>query len=191
MRRVLFAALCCLHLLSAAPARADVSSWLSAGGGYGIKENRETSEAAHRAAMSFTIGVGSDPTRQVVVGGVLRGTTYFSLGTDLGIAARFASGTFARGQWGFAIDAGPMWRSFGSGQYGRWPIGAMLVAGAPWGIQLAVGGELFKVAGGDANAKGVVALLEIDLLRLTVMRQGGTDRWWENPSPAGGRLPTQ
>jgi hypothetical protein len=187
MRRALFAALCSLQLLSSASARADVSSWLSAGGGYGIKENRETSEGVHRGAMSFTIGVGSDPTRSVVIGGLLRSTTYLSLGTDLGIAARFASGTFARGQWGFAVDVGPMWRSFGSGQYGRWPIAGMLVAGAPWGVQLAVGGELFRVAGGDANARGVVALLEIDLLRLTVMRQGGTDRWWENPSPAGGR----
>jgi len=185
MRRVLLAA--SSLLVFAAPARADVSSWLSAGGGYGLKRNDATAKTDHAGAMSFTLGVGSDPTRSVVVGGLLRGTTYFGLGTDLGIAARFASGTFARGQWGFAVDAGPIWRTFGSGEYGRWPIAAMLVAGAPWGLQLAVGGELLRVAGGDANARGLVALLEIDLLRLTVMRQGATDRWWENPSPAGGR----
>ena len=66
----------------------------------------------------------------------------------------------------------------------------MLIGGAPWGLQLAVGGELFRIAGNDAQARGVVALLEIDLLRLTVMRQGATDRYWENPSPAGGRSPS-
>ena len=83
-----------------------------------------------------------------------------------------------------------MWRAFGSGEYGRWPISAMLIGGAPWGLQLAVGGELLKIAGDDARARGLVALLEIDLLRLTVMRQGATDRYWENPSPAGKRSPS-
>jgi hypothetical protein len=53
-------------------------------------------------------------------------------------------------------------------------------------LQLGVGGDIWSI--GDAPAaRGAVAILEIDLLRLTVMRQGATDRWWENPSPAGGR----
>ena len=179
-------ALCMLH---AGAGRADVSSWLSAGGGYGMKHNDSTGKLRDAGSASFAIGVGSDPTRSFVVGGVLRSTTYFGLGTDLGLSARFATGGFARGQWGLAIDAGPMWRSFGSGEYGRWPISAMVIGGAPWGLQLAVGGELFRIAGNDAQARGAVALLEIDLLRLTVMRHGGTDRYWENPSPAGGRSP--
>lgn len=169
-------------------AEADVSSWLSAGGGYGLKHDAWSKTDTGAGTMSFAVGVGSDPLRSVVVGGVLRSTTYVSLGTDLGLAARVATGGFARGQWGLAIDLGPTWRSFGHGEYGRWPIAAMLTAGAPWGLQLAVGGELFRVAGEDANARGLVALLEIDLLRLTVMRQGGTDRFWENPAPAGGRI---
>ncbi len=168
-------------------AAADVSSWLSVGGGYGLKHNDDSGNYDRAGTASFAVGVGSDPTNRFVVGGILRSTTYFSLGTDLGISARFATGGFARGQWGIALDAGPMWRTFGSGEYGRWPIGAMLVGGAPWGVQLAVGGELFRIAGDDAQARGIVALLELDLLRLTVMRQGATDRWWENPSPAGGR----
>jgi hypothetical protein len=33
-----------------------------------------------------------------------------------------------------------------------------------------------------------VALIEIDLLRLTVNRQGDTERYWYNPAPAGGHL---
>jgi hypothetical protein len=172
-------------------AAADVSSWLSSGGGYGLKRNENTNDYRGAASASFAIGVGSDPLRNFVVGGVLRSTTYFSLGTDLGVSLRVATGGFARGQWGLALDAGPMWRTFGSGEYGRWPISAMLIGGAPWGLQLAVGGELLRIAGQDAQARGIVALLEIDLLRLTVMRQGSTDHWWENPSPAGGRVVTQ
>jgi hypothetical protein len=168
-------------------AKADVTSWLSTGGGYGFNHNEKSDVYARAVAASFAVGVGSDPTRSFVVGGVLRSTTYFSTGTDLGIAARFATGGFARGQWGLALDAGPMWRSFGHGEYGRWPVSAMLIGGAPWGVQLAVGGELFKIAGNDAQARGVTALLELDLLRLTVMRHGATDRYWENPSPAGGK----
>lgn len=176
-------------MMHAGSAPADVSSWLSAGGGYGMKHNDSTGNYDRAASTSFTLGVGTDPLRSVVVGGVIRSTTYFGLGTDLGLSARVATGGFARGQWGLALDAGPMWRSFGHGEYGRWPISAMLIGGAPWGLQLAVGGELFRIAGDDAQARGVVALLEIDLLRFTVMRQGSTDRWWENPSPAGGRSP--
>jgi hypothetical protein len=138
--------------------------------------------------MGFTVGVGTDPSRSIVVGGLLRSSTYFSLGTDIGLSARVATGGFARGQWGLALDAGPMWRTFAHGEYGRWPVSAMLIGGAPWGLQLAVGGELFRIAGHDAQARGAVALLEVDLLRLTVMRQGATDRWWENPAPAGGKI---
>ncbi len=171
----------------ASAARADVSSWLSVGGGYGLKHNDLRSRYDSAASASFALGVGSDPMNKVVVGGVLRSTTYFGMGTDLGFSLRFATGGFARGQWGLALDAGPMWRTFGTGEYGRWPVSAMVIGGAPWGVQLAVGGELLKIAGDDAQARGIVALLEIDLLRLTVMRQGSTDRWWENPSPAGGR----
>lgn len=181
---LLFGLVC---VVRAADARADVTSWLSAGGGWGLKHDDARSTFDGAGAASFAIGVGSEPTASVVVGGVLRSTTYFTLGTDLGIAARFASGSFARGQWGFAVDVGPTWRTFGSGEYGRWPISAMLIGGAPWGLQLAVGGEALRIAGDDAHSRGLVALLEIDLLRLTVMRRGATDRHWENPSPAGGK----
>lgn len=180
------AAACMMH---ASDASADVTSWLSMGGGYALNHNDSSHSLDGRGTASFAVGVGTDPTRRFVIGGLLRSTTYFTLGTDLGISARFATGGFARGQWGLALDAGPTWRSFGSGEYGRWPISAMLIGGAPWGVQLAVGGDLFRIAGNDAQARGMVALLEIDLLRLTVMRHGATDRYWENPSPAGQVLP--
>lgn len=170
------------------PARADVSSWFTAGGGYGV-QHAETRGVYDRAtALSFSIGVGTTPVSSLVVGGLVRSTTYFTLGTDLGLSARVATGGFARGQWGLAFDIGPGWRSWGKGaEYGRFPLHAMIVGGAPWGLQLGVGGDIWSIDGGP-SARGAVALLEIDLLRLTVMRQGTTDRYWENPSPAGGRV---
>lgn len=170
------------------PARADVSSWLTAGGGYGVQHG-EARDAYDRAtALSFSVGVGTTPLRSLVFGGLVRSTTYFTLGTDVGLSARVATGGFARGQWGLAFDAGPGWRGWGTAaSYGRFPLHAMIVGGAPWGLQLGVGGDIWNI-GGEPFARGAVALLEIDLLRLTVMRQGATDRNWENPSPAGGHL---
>lgn len=176
--------------LSAAPrtAHADVSSWFTGGGGYGFQRSESSGDYSRAATLSFSIGVGSTPTNSVVVGGLVRSTTYFSLGTDLDLSARIATGGFARGQWGLAFDVGPGWRTWvRSDDYGNFPLHAMIVGGAPWGLQLGIGANFLSLDGGNA-ARGAVALLEIDLLRLTVMRQGATDRWWENPSPAGGRV---
>jgi len=191
MRRALLAALvvpfaCMLH---ASDARADTSSWLSMGGGYGLQHADSRGTFDRAAAMTFGLGVGTEPTKAVVFGGTLRTTTFFSLGTDLGLAIRGATGGFARGQWGLAVDAGLAWRPWGDGDYGTWPVTGTIYLGMPWGFQFGVGGEAFRVFGSDRNAQGVFATLELDLLRLTLMRQGATDRYWENPSPAGGRMP--
>jgi hypothetical protein len=169
-------------------ASADVSSWLSAGGGYGVQRSDSRGYYDRATALSFSVGVGSTPLSSVVVGGLVRSTTYFSLGTDIDLSLRIASGSFARGQWGLAFDIGPGWRTWKKNQdYGRFPLHAMIVGGAPWGVQLGLGVDALNLEGAPA-ALGGVALLEIDLLRLTVMRQGSTDRWWENPAPAGGRM---
>jgi hypothetical protein len=177
-------------VLGAAPrtAHADVSSWFTGGGGYGVAKSESRGEYDRATALSFSIGVGTTPTSSVVVGGLVRTTTYFTLGTDLDLSARVATGGFARGQWGLAFDIGPGWRSWARrSDYGGFPLHAMIVGGAPWGLQLGVGANLLSLDGGTSS-QGAIALLEIDLLRLTVMRQGATDRWWENPSPAGGRV---
>ena len=101
-------------VLHAAPrtAHADVSSWLTGGGGYGVAHNESKSAYDRATTLSFSIGVGTTPTSSVVVGGLVRSTTYFTLGTDLDLSARIASGGFARGQWGLAFDIGPGWRSW-------------------------------------------------------------------------------
>ena len=166
-----------------------MSSWFTAGGGYGAQHGAERDAYDRATALTFSVGVGTTPLGSVVVGGLVRQTTYFSLGTDVGLSARIATGGFARGQWGLAFDAGPGWRSWKHAtNYGHFPLHAMVLGGAPWGLQLGVGADFLSLDGGP-SARGAVALLEIDFLRLTVMRQGSTDRWWENPSPAGGRIP--
>jgi hypothetical protein len=193
VRRVLriSAALATLACILHAPseARADVSSWFTVGGGYGLQHGKERDAYDRATALSFSVGVGTNPLGSLVVGGLVRSTTYFSLGTDVNLSVRVATGGFARGQWGLAFDVGPGWRGWKlATNYGHFPLHAMVVAGAPFGLQLGLGADFLSLDGGP-GARGAVALLEIDLLRLTVMRQGATDRYWENPSPAGGRAP--
>jgi hypothetical protein len=166
-------------------AQADVSSWLAVGGGYAGQAPHGKTSFDSAGAFSYSIGVGSSPLQSFVVGGVFRGTTMFGLGTDIGPAVRAATGGFARGDWGVALDAGALWRSWGSDAYGTWPVQGVLTVGAPWGLELALGAQFASVSGGTPS-EGFFASLELDLLRFTVMRQGPTERWWPNPSPAGG-----
>jgi hypothetical protein len=78
-------------------------------------------------------------------------------------------------------------RWWGNGNDGRYPLQGVLIAGAPFGLQLAVGADFLNL-GGDPPSRGGFALIEIDLLRLTLMRQGSSDAAWKDPSPAGGRI---
>jgi hypothetical protein len=166
----------------------EPTSWLAVGGGGAVQRNHETSSETWTGSLVYSLGVGTSPLGSVVVGGLLRGQTFFGLGTDLGLAIRVSSGGFARGEWGFAIDAGAAWRGWKGGEYGQWPVQVTLTGGAPWGFQLVLGTEITSVAG-QTPAQGFFAALEIDLLRLTVMRQGSTEGWWPNPGHAGQHAP--
>ena len=172
----------------ATPARADVTSWLALGGGYGLARNGVASSTDSAGAFSASIGVGTSPRSSFVVGGMFRSMTLVGLGTDISLGARLATGGFARGDWGLAFDLGLGYRYWGGGAYGQFPVQPIVTLGAPWGLQVAVGANVFDVAGGT-QAVGGFAVLEIDLLRLTLMRQGSTDGAWRNPLPAGGRSP--
>jgi hypothetical protein len=198
VRRAAFAFPSVAALVLFAPAaRADLTSWASAGGGYSLAYNGGVAAAPSRMAItphydwagmfSGTFGVGSTPLAPIVLGGVVRETTRFGLGTDIGIMARATTGGFSRGDWGVALDLGASMRWWGYGEYGRYPLQGVLTAGAPWGIQIAVGADIVNLDG-QPPTRGGFALLEIDVLRLTLMRQGSTDKAWKNPSPAGGRI---
>jgi hypothetical protein len=182
-----FGAFAALSAVAAREARADLTSWLSVGGGYALQRDDVGGGTSRAAALSALVGVGTTPRASIVIGGVARSVTYFSLGTDVGLAARVATGGYARGGWGFAVDAGAAYRYWGSGDFGRIPLQAVLTVGAPWGLELAVGGDFLSVTG-PPFARGGFATLGIDLLRLTVMRQGSTEAYWRNPAPAGGHL---
>lgn len=190
MRFVFALPLATAALLSApADARADVSSWFAVGGGGASERSLPSASRNVAIAMTGTLGVGTSPMAPLVVGGLVRGTGLFGLGADVGVAVRLATGGFARGDWGVALDGGALWRSWGNGNYGDWPLQAVLTAGSPWGFEVAIGTELWSIDGGNA-AQGFFAAVELDLLRLTVMRQGASERWWPNPNPAGGRKAT-
>jgi hypothetical protein len=175
--------------LGADDARADVSSWFAVGGGATAQLAQGASTRDVAGTLTYSFGVGSSPLKPFVLGILYRGTTYFGLGTDLGVAVRGATGGFARGDWGLALDAGVAWRPWGDGTYGDSPLQGVLTFGSPWGLQLAVGGQAWTLDNG-VSAQGVFAALEIDLLRLTLMRQGASEKWWPNPNPAGGREKT-
>ncbi len=172
-------------------ARADVTSWLSTGGGYSVEHRSGVPGVGPgydwAGAFSATFGVGSTPIAPFVVGGVVRSTTLFGFGTDVGLMARVTTGGFSRGDWGVAIDVGASMRWWRNGDYGRYPLQGVLLFGAPFGLQIAAGADIVNL-GGQPPSRGGFALLEIDLLRLTLMRQGSTDAVWRNPSPAGGRM---
>jgi len=190
VRSVVLLPLTAALVFAAPPARADVTSWLAFGGGYGFEKNDLSQSTDRATAFTATLGVGSSPLNRVVAGGVLRTLTHFTLGTDVSLSARVATGGFARGDWGLALDAGVVGRWWKSGNYGRYPLQFVLTGGAPWGLQIGVGTEVWNVAG-SPSAMGAFAVLEIDLLRLTVMRQGSSEAWWKNPAPAGGHLTSE
>ncbi len=171
-------------------ARADVSSWMAVGGGYTgqfLRQGQNAWSSDWVPAIGYSIGVGSSPLNSAVLGGLIRGETYVGLGTDVGLAVRACSGGFARGDWGVALDLGAAWRSWQNSVYGEWPVQAVVTGGTPWGFQLAIGAQVSTVPGSQP-ADGFFAAIEIDLLRLTVMRQGSSEPWWYNPSPAGGHM---
>ena len=186
--RFVLAALSLVAVLGLATrGRAAVTSWFAVGGGAGLANNARAGSTDSAGTFSASIGVGSSPRSSFVVGGVFRSVTYVGFGTDIGLAARFATGGFARGDWGAAFDLGLGYRYWGGGSYGEYPVQPLVTFGAPWGLQLGVGANLGNLAGNPQTVGGF-AVLEIDLLRLTLMRQGSTDKAWKNPSPAGGRM---
>jgi hypothetical protein len=172
-------------------ARADLTSWVSVGGGYSVEHRSAVPVVAGGydwvGAFSATFGVGTTPIAPLVIGGVVRSTTLFGLGTDVGLMARVTTGGFSRGDWGVALDVGASMRWWRNGDYGRYPLQGVLLFGAPFGLQIAAGADLVNL-GGEPPSRGGFALLEIDLLRLTLMRQGSSDAVWKNPAPAGGRM---
>jgi hypothetical protein len=172
---------------SSSTAHADEpTSWLALGGGYGFERNGVAEQNRRATAFNVALGVGTPNTNPFVIGGVFRSLTYFTLGTDISLSARLATGSFARGDWGLAVDLGVAGRWWKGQDYGHFPIKAILIGGLPYGFQVDVGADFWDVTGDRPAAAGAFALIELDFLRLTVMRSGSTTKHWPNPSPANG-----
>lgn len=167
-------------LVCAAPARADVSSWLFAGAGPGLL--RQSGDTTLPPSLQLDAGMGTPPSGPVIVGGLARFQPYLGHGIDLSLLVRTATHGFANGSWGGAIDVGAYDRLWGVGSQG---VTGSLVLGAPWGITFDIG-----ASAGTNNQQGVTAVLGIDLARLTVYRQNGLG-WWPNPFPVYGRSETE
>ena len=173
-----------IALLVPAAARADVTSWLAIGGGYALHQNDAAARTDQAPAFSATLGVGSSPERAFVVGGVVRSLTNFNLGTDVSLSARFATRGYVRGGFGLAVDVGAAYRGWRFGEYGDVPLQAVVTVGLPAGLQLGVGSTFWNLTM-DRPALGGFAVLELDLLRLTLMRKDNLEQYWPNPSAAG------
>jgi hypothetical protein len=159
--RALLASLCGVAVVSfSLSARADAASWFSVAGGLGAFSEGGTRQ--YPGALQLELGMGSSPASAVVVGGVAKTLSYFGNGTDLAFTLRAASGGFARGGFGFAIDAGAYQRWWGEDSSGF--LGA-LVLGGPLGLQLTAMTEQ-----GTSDVRAYAATFGIDFLRLTVYR---------------------
>jgi hypothetical protein len=154
-------------------ARADVSSWVSVASGPTYLDDGVAPRSA--ASLQMNAGIGLPPSSSIVVGGLFDVTTHFGQGTDLGLLARFATRGFVLGNWGAALDLGGYERFWGRGSAGG--LGK-LVLGAPWGLQLGLGGGI-----GSKDAKFFGVTLGVDFARLTVFRTVG-ENYFPNPYPA-------
>jgi hypothetical protein len=175
--------------LTAPSALAEPTTWLAFGGGYGSAENGFTSQRKSSGLYSQLIGVGTTPTNPWVIGGVFRTATFMGLGTDISLATRIATGRFARGDWGAALDLGVTGRFWKDQAYGHLPFSPVLTLGAPYGAELAIGAQLADVSGDSPKASSFFVVFEIDLLRLTAMRSGDTTKYWPSPSAIDGARP--
>ncbi len=173
--------------LGAESAKADVTTWLAFGAGIAVDHGTGTNATNVNPAFSATMGVGSDPTRSFVLGGVFRSMSRFNEGTDISLSLRLTTGGFSRGDWGVAFDLGPALRLWANNEYGTYPLQGAVIVGAPWGLQATLGSDIVNLEGHPASL-GAFAVIEFDILRFTLMRQGSTDRYWKNVLPAGGRM---
>ena len=169
------AALAAMAILSwTGQARAEGSSWLYVGSGPGLL-SRDGGKAKLAPTLRLDLGMGTTPAHLLVLGGLVRTSTYMTYGTDLEFAARGATSGFAVGDWGLALDAGLSCRWWGNTVYAP-SVSAHV--GAPFGLQLSVSGQI-----GAEQDRSLQVLIGIDLLRLTVHRTSG-ESWWKNPRPA-------
>lgn len=164
-----------LVLLVGAEARADVASWMFAGGGSSLTANGE-GPLGSQPALQFETGVGTLPRSGFSFGGLMRLQSHLGDGSDVALFLRSASSGYIRGDWGIGLDVGGFQRWWGVGSSGAL---AAIVLGAPWGISASIGGGV-----GSNDTRVMSAVVGLDLARLTAYRRTGLS-FWPNPFRAG------
>lgn len=177
-------------LVAVGPALADSSAWVSVNGGVAVEAYGEpeagaapvedgdedpvaTGDTIVRSQLQFDVGVGTTPSAPIIVGGLLRISPTIGEYTDFALLVRGATEGFHKGPIGVAVDLGAYARADDQGSVGF--VGDA-VLGGPLGLQLTLGGHV-----GSEDEKGVIALLGVDLLRMTLYRESLLD-WWPSPS---------
>lgn len=158
-------------------ARADSSAWMFMGGGTTAWKQGNL-KLLPEGSLAFDVGIGTTPNAPVIVGGLFRLQPIFNSsggGADLSFMMRVASHGFQAGNFGIALDAGFYGRPWWTTSIG---LTGDVTLGAPFGLQVSVGGQY-----GTDNAVGIMAFAGINLLRLTIYRQVALGTW-ANPSPA-------
>lgn len=158
----------------AAPAAAQVTSWLYVGGGGGVLEAGEREEYP---LVQLDTGLGSTADVPIVVGAIARVQGYVGGGADLGALARVVSRGYAKGDFGLGVDLGVNQRLWGEKTT---QLAGNLVLGAPWGVTCIAGAAL-----GAEERRGFFVSLGVDFARLTVHRHTGLD-WFPNPMRSPG-----
>ncbi len=154
-------------------ALADVSTWV--GLAAGVSQVHRFDIGSPVPTMRLGTGMGTDPSHPWIVGGMLRVDTLFSKGTDLSLMMRLANHGYVNGDWGFAIDVGPLARFWGADSYGG---AAVATLGGPWGLEAGINASY-----GEEHVRSLGCFIGIDLARLTVYRRSGWS-WWKNTFPA-------
>lgn len=175
MKRLAGGLLAASAIFVAPGARADVSSWLFWGMGPSSFDRSSYGQDL-RTSMQIDTGLGLPPSYAVVPGFLLRMNTRFGEGSDLALLLRTATGGYARGNWGIAVDLGGYERWWGSEPSPG--FAGTLSLGAPWGITLSAN---YQQGTNDVRTFG--AVLGLDFARFTVYRSSGLT-WWSNPYPS-------
>lgn len=172
--------------LAPAEAGAEPSTWCAVSGGAHVWQNPGSSEFVYGGAINADVGLGTSPEAPFVVGGLGRLTGYIGAasedptvkdrtGADLALLVRGAMGSFARGGFGLAAEAGGYARFWGVHPSAGFTGG--LTLGAPLGFSLTLQAQYGPAFDGAGDHLGFGATFGIDFARLLVHREVLQDRW--------------
>jgi hypothetical protein len=122
--------------------------------------------------LDLDLGIGTLASRPLVLAGLFHFAPQFAVGADLGGALRLCTGSYARGEFGLALDLGAHHRFASIGGVAG---SSRLVVGGPWGMFAGLTGSY----GQNEVWTGTLAV-GVDFARATVHRAHGEETL---PSP--------